>query len=209
MQKIKNIAILSIFALLSSCTNIETCLYGEGIDPYLIGSETCQPPCWNDITPGKTTLSEAKMIFWQMKMDGLGILHDTSNGDYTWENTKTSPCHQNVYLSTDDNGIVEEISFYLVTEPTLKELIDLLGEPAGMKFGEMDESEWYIYLYYPERALIFLAGGSGAIKISSRTYVGHATFLPKVDIQEFFDRYLWEDQYHQYQEWRGYGPVFP
>ena len=71
-------------------------------NPDLIGTEDCQPPCWNGIIPGETSVDEAAEI---IKLLDLGKL--------SWERQPDSLMvrGEKNYILPYQNGVIKHINF--------------------------------------------------------------------------------------------------
>ena len=124
-------------------------MFTPTINPIL-DSNQCDPPCWNNIIPGKTTADEAEAILKALKSikkGSLGKSTETRNGyDYYYfnllgyENDKVKVYeNDNVYIYFKDN-IVKRIVFTHkgsslidtggLFDITIHDMQEYIGEPA-------------------------------------------------------------------------------
>jgi hypothetical protein len=146
-------------------------------DESLVTGEPCAAPCWQGITPGETTWTEAQAIISTLsgaidlqiqEQDGQvgGIWRSEASQDY---------CCAVVSVSgdaIDATDVVNYIQVRLAPDMTLGELIEAIGEPTYLINGEeVSEDQAYIVLLYPDIPVIvyaFVAGAaSGALNASS------------------------------------------
>ena len=201
MELRRTLAILLILTttLSVSCSNPE-------VDSFLIGDDNCKIPCWNLITPGLTTRTDAITI--------IEKLQDKENYSFTGSdiffkyNTKRVRVHLN-----DANQIVDMIDFEL-DNTTLGQIVDLFGEPKSLSF-QLDSGGCTILVYYPETGAYFMGQCNSNLsgnywKVSKNTKIIRG-FLTKPDLEEErLSVLLFGDMSTRMQNnivpWRGYGP---
>ena len=131
-------------------------------DVSLVTGEPCDPPCWQNIAPGETSVSDAVDILESLGADPLqagieGILFGT-NG---------VPCCQ---INSDDGETVSAILLQLAPKMLLGDVIARLGEPTFVTGLPFSETEHALVLIYPESgffAYAFVAGADGQLEAIS------------------------------------------
>ena len=123
-----------LFLLLVSCSNQE-------VDPFLVGDDNCKIPCWNLITPGLTTRTDAinRVETLQYKEN----YNFTESDIYLIYNAKRVHIHLN-----ETNQIVESITIEF-NNTSLGQIDDLFGEPEYLSF-QFDSGGCTSLFYYPK-----------------------------------------------------------
>ena len=151
-----HICLLAMILVTSSCTLQQTAK-----DPLtILEMKTCEPPCWQGITPGITTKEEARTLihninFFPERPDLL-IPEFT---DIYWVNTGSFNFREpNIWVEirTDEQDIVDYIVFNFANNnrPKLEDCTDLLGEPQfiGLSIGRGDA---YFRIISPYTELLY------------------------------------------------------
>ena len=156
------IFLLAMILVTSSCTptKIEE-------DPLtILAIKTCEPPCWQGITPGKTTLDEAKILIQQIiiypaRPDILTPSNIYKDGIKRADVSFLEP-NVEVQIYADEQGIVDNIRFKFTGRNPLHmgDCIDLYGVPQfiGLSIIKGLRFTYYeIQLVYPDIGISFLA----------------------------------------------------
>ncbi|MFO3796721.1 MAG: hypothetical protein ACK8QZ_05465 [Anaerolineales bacterium] len=117
----------------------------------------CEPPCWNNITPGQTTYEEAyNLLTKKAVVDGQIKRWKYNIVFYYYPESSTKPFDETkdeVSFRFDKNGILQEIYFGKSSPKiSLSYAVSRLGEPdyaIRKPYGE----RWMTVLYYPERGI--------------------------------------------------------
>jgi hypothetical protein len=155
-----HICLLAMILVTSSCTLQQTAK-----DPLtILEMKTCEPPCWQGITPGITTLDEANNLiqhisFFPENPDILAPVDIFLNNDIGLSVNFSEP-QIRVEISIDDQGIVDYIKFKFTDRnlPRLGDCTNLYGEPQAIGLSiirgrEFTESRFQIT--YPQITLGF------------------------------------------------------
>lgn len=115
----------------------------------LVTGEPCDAPCWENITPGETTMADASTIiaelepFTVLQQDADTVVFTTSENDICCqiisENNSGSP---------DD--VVGAVFLQLAPNNTLGELIEAHGEPTFVTGEPYSDSEAIMTLFYTD-----------------------------------------------------------
>ncbi len=138
----------SSLLLLSACKPTSTCYYdvpdypvgdvAADVDKTLATGEICDPPCWQGIVPGETSIKEALAILNEAPfVDNQSITRDSIYGfsdieRISWRSTLTE---WDPYMPLNNFRVKvpdETIHLILITleyELTVQELFDRFGEP--------------------------------------------------------------------------------
>jgi hypothetical protein len=137
-------------------------------DDSLLTGEPCAAPCWQGITPGETSWTEARIFIEDLVPEGQRQFQEQEGqigGIWRTSETEQFCCAivSNSGPSVDENDIVDYIQVRLAPNVTLGELIEVLGEPTYVVNGEeVSEDQAYIVLLYPDVPVIIYAFVAGA-----------------------------------------------
>jgi hypothetical protein len=105
----------------------------------IITNSSCEPPCWQGITPGETTFAEVKEIVQYLQTDGtknhVGTLEEVRINE---ENNRILIFYDQppivIGLHASSHGVIEKIEFSIdyvnkINQIKLGDLIDYLGDP--------------------------------------------------------------------------------
>ncbi len=135
----------------------------------LVNMPVCTAPCWNNITPGKTTQDELSQI---LKQDSNAFDITASVGD-PWGPVISwcvggSPCGRDdlsVLSSFDSQGILQELYLRPGSPLYLKDFMPLYGPPEKVLFSDMLSAPGNILIgvLYPKSGLVleFLSVNQG------------------------------------------------
>jgi len=155
-----HICLLTMILVTSSCTLQQTAK-----DPLtILAMKTCEPPCWQDITPGITTLDEANSLIRQISIypenpdifAPVGIFSHKDVG----VSFHFSESQIKVEIFVNDQGIVDYIKFIFTdrNRPRLGDCINLYGEPQfiGLSINRgLEFTESRFQIKYPQITLGF------------------------------------------------------
>ncbi|MDE2821813.1 MAG: thioredoxin domain-containing protein [Chloroflexota bacterium] len=126
------------------------------LDTSLFTGDPCGPPCWQNISPGKTDMREALEIL--SGLDSISITEAT-DADIVFAYESGAPCCQ---IVSDDGGLVAGIVLQLAPQVLVGELIQQLGEPEYVTGMPFSEKEYLLVLVYPENSAFLYAMVTGA-----------------------------------------------
>ncbi len=148
-------------ALLSACTqphnsevnrDFPTGALATNVDKSLVTDKPCAPPCWYEIKPGETSVSETQRI-----LSSLPFVKEADplySNEILWRNDWGGG-----YILFDDSDKVKEISYTLEYDVEVKDLVAKKGIPGGFLMfpggpheGSNDLGE--IQIYWPNEGLI-------------------------------------------------------
>lgn len=123
-------------------------------DTSLISATPCGPPCFQNITIGQTTYSDAVS-----KLKANTLFSNVQSTDPTQSNPGTAnwttaggeACCQ---FTTDDKGIVNALLVKLSPGVTAKQLIDKYGNPTYVTGVDYSSTEVALALIFPKLGLI-------------------------------------------------------
>lgn len=201
------ILVLLISLFLNGCFTNTT---EEDIDSNILFSDDCKPPCWNQIVPGETNLSDALAILESMERQGLGksIIYDE---DMVWRNTKGEN-----YAIGISSELVVSIRFQVFNLP-LEELITLFGQPEYYLISEITHGgNIGVLLIYPDLGIVLTTGGepniSSIYKFEPHILISYARYYGAFDIEYLMNvpyNLISEKEKDQISEWEGYEIYYP
>jgi peptidylprolyl isomerase len=141
-------------------------------DTSVVSGEPCGPPCWNNITPGKTNFTDAVTIvqgdkrFSNVQAQGKQLSWATAGGE---------ACCQ---INADDKGIVSVIQLRTTPKITVKQLLDKYGNPQYTTSVDYSAQEVAIALIYPKNGLVaWITPGNGGSSVAAESPMILAVYL--------------------------------
>ncbi len=196
----------------SSVTPTVTATSGSSINWWTLWLDkpACQAPCWQNITPGMTTMEEALSIF--ENTPEIAVTHKSEDGiDFVFDPTKPD----SGTISASQNGVVYVIHLGNSYDKNLylEIVVDSYGFPNYVKPYDCREGMCSTALIYPNIGLlltVFIEDkgevNNPRIEIVPGTIVtGVYFFEPGL---EHFKKLLVFQENDLLMEWKGYG-VYP
>lgn len=123
----------------------------------LVAESACEAPCWRDIIPGETPITEVADLIRADRQNIEIAVQDIEDGAQavTWK-TFNSELDDPNYVLGNVEGVVEAISLLDLSRYTLGEVIDFQGEPDFALAVPNDEDSALFYAIYEEKALLVL-----------------------------------------------------
>jgi hypothetical protein len=131
-------------------------------DISLVTADPCAAPCWNNITPGETTWTEALTVIEDNPTFNDPEIINAQEGSAVgaqWSKREGDPCCQ---IVSEDGKTVSFISLSLAPEITLRGLRDAQGDPTYALGASVSGDQAVVYLFYPEKSMIVIAFVAGA-----------------------------------------------
>jgi hypothetical protein len=187
------------------------------ISPFT--TDPCAPPCWQNIAPGITTVSEAQeILFDELDLDAACIYDADYKEDFADYTNHEIPvfaiqCSDLVIMAKDD-GIVAELWLWPTEQITAAQIIEVFGEPdlvyssddMGVDYGEMTEARFSIP--YPQLGIMLNFARPGTeyllepdVRLSDMQY-----WSPASDVQLSYC--IGSVSCHE-NKWVGYGEYLP
>lgn len=169
-------------------------------DTSLVTNEPCEAPCWNGITPGETSWSEALTIVEDDSRLSDPQVQNAQEGTAIgaqWSKTDGDPCCQMV---SEDGQTVSFISLSFAPDMTVEQVLEAQGEPEYALGTTVTDDQAVVYLFYPERNFIvvsFVAGTTAELTPQSEI-IGALYATPKD-----MDLTIKTSKLHT---WEGYAP---
>lgn len=161
-------------------------------DTSLSTGEPCKANCWQNITPGETTVEDARAII--EGLENFAITQESENG-IAFSSGGSVTCCQ---LGSQDGITIDTIFLQLAPDNLLGDIISLYGEPAFVDGESFAENQTTIALFYPEHSMVlyaFVAGESGQLSESSE--VINAIFITPETMEAVLESSLFDN-------WKGY-----
>ena len=133
-------------------------------DDSLVTSEPCGVPCWQNITPGETALSDAITTIEQLA--SASILEQDANG-LTFSINSEEVCCQ---IGSQDGSLVNTVFLQLAPTNTLGDLIAVHGDPSFVTGEPFTDSEYIMTLFYADLNLavyVIVDGADGQLSDES------------------------------------------
>jgi hypothetical protein len=193
----------------------------------ILGTESCQPSCWRGIIPGETTAEDTIKVLqgWQTNGKGTWKRNTGNKDDLHWDYICwLEEVWPEICLTINDN-VVSKVSLNISSPSSLKlrDVIDKYGHPDGYTLTLCpDCSDYGVFLYYPDRGIIVLAGSNwltrlknrevGQLVLSPDMKITHAIFTEQMDREEILKFSFGSNADIQlilknYYPWNGYGAI--
>ncbi len=128
-------------------------------------NEDCDAPCWRGITPGETTWTDAQVILQDQKdfenVQTQAIPDSAAAVGASWQPVGGESCCQTI---SEDGKTVSSIFLQIAPDVTLRQLIDVRGEPEYVLGTPGTDDQAIVNLFYPEQNMIVFAFVEGAAK---------------------------------------------
>lgn len=180
-------------------------LRSEWINKWL-ENPACQLPCWENITPGRTTISEAKEQLSKIA-NITNIRVSTINPwgtEISW-NFENSGDSGSIHFELVDNGVVSRIFLGHDQEPglTVGEVIQVFGEPDFIHVYDCRGNQcmvriintnmgYYLETLLPKNFIQVKIAPDTQVSSISIIKVGRESFLKTIGgIQPYISEYTW------------------
>jgi hypothetical protein len=176
-----------------------------------ISDPACRPPCWNQITPGVTTLKQAEAVM--EKTSGITITQRSTAG-LDWEFGEVGG---GGFLVVSGAGIVAQLTLkeQEYPEASIQTIVDAFGDPSYVIPSYCREGMCLTHLVYPHMDSMFsvlveneaTSSGRLEVEITPDTVLVDAYFYqPGTGIS---DVALFEHNKESVFPWKGYGRYPP
>ena len=120
-------------------------------DTSLISGTPCAPPCWRNITPGRTSLAEAETLL--AASDSLEIAQ-AGSGAFAFRHGDGPTCCQ---IASQDGETVSSMLLQFAPGMTIGRVIAARGEPTHVFGQPISDAEAILMLYFPEQNMLLSA----------------------------------------------------
>jgi hypothetical protein len=205
---------------LCSCTSTPNSNYGPRSMwiTKLLKEPTCQPPCWENIIPGKMTMDEIysilsknpDILITEYQTEPIGPIN---NKNIFWDFLQT---HDSGRASNDNQGeTLETIGLYLGDNQllTIQEVIDAYGPPTKVLLSACRDRTCVVDFAYTESGMSVSTGLLRSKYSSEKGYSVSVTQETKIKDFLFFpagkDGFMQTlgvgSVYETIPDWNGYG----
>lgn len=181
------------------------------------GTNECQPPCWMEIRPGETSITEAKTWLDGFTRNGKATLTPLEDGNY-WFRTISN---EGITIHSDSTGLITVLEFdYRPSSIKLEDVIQIFGNPQYIDIGKVRDSYFDVLFYFPEKGLTFVAGGirntvlqdDGGFNISPKMIVFKGVYYRPTNFDGMmvlmYGATATPIGKQEIQNWKGYGKYF-
>lgn len=194
------------------------------VDDSLLSDMPCAAPCWQGITPGETSRSQAMQILMDSPYIYTESVEEAGNsevGGVTW--WWSVPGRRLQPSIRWQNDIVQQITLGLTYDLTVDQVVSKFGPPDALHVGTggvPEHSYWVVDVYYTARGIqvkAYTPEFSDALETS--TEVGVVIFFAPCSLEErVVDIYCAGNEHstqcdvsdivNSMYPWRGYGDLF-
>lgn len=123
----------------------------------LVTEPVCEAPCWRDITPGETSITQVadKIRADRQNVEIATQTLETGEQAVTWKTFNTG-LNEGNYVISNPEGTVDAISLLDLSTYTLGEVFEAQGEPDFALVVPNDENSAVLYAIYEDKALFVL-----------------------------------------------------
>jgi hypothetical protein len=191
---------------LSGCQFNSNITTEQPLQAFEIG-EQCPHICWLGIRPGITSVDEAEVLLQASnQIEHKSIVRSEEGIQLLWYTGTTEYSDSYVYLTTN-NDLVQTIHITTLSNFTLEDIINFLGEPSEISISMQKTADAWINtytLYYPQSKTMIYSG-----KANDLTGPSPDDFIDNLSLNADFDSEdlpPWRaDDYENRQPWLGYG----
>jgi hypothetical protein len=225
MKKAKyfNLFLLAPILLVTGC--VKTDIKGG---TTLLNDNTCTPPCWNSLVPGKTSVNDTFTILSQLVQVKQDSVASQDSGKFQQEATFLFNSGEKVKLIFQNDTLIYLEFFYPGQQAymniTLRQLIDEFGEPDSIiradgfsgdclvaHFISLDNEKGIAYDFIENPICLNLLSIK---KISPSTHISELYYYAPEYFDELIDNgdisdgfFTSQDVNKLIQPWKGYGNI--
>jgi protein-disulfide isomerase len=176
-------------ALVTAEDIMELVIVPEALLGSLVSGEPCDAPCWNGITPGKTTYEEAKSLI-EEKRQFINVEEQSAPEQsavlLSWSTFDGYACCQ---LYTENGETVDELFLIATSTLALSEVLEANDEPAYALARETENGDIIVNLFYPEVNLLLYAfvAGSGDTALTEESDIVGASYVTEARMETLLE----------------------
>ena len=125
-------------------------------NPSLLSGEPCRPPCWQNITPGQSTLTAAQTALAALESFQIA---DSNPSGFELVYDGGGVCCQ---VASQDGALVSHIILQFAPHISVADVIAEYGEPTYVTGQEFSADEAMLTLFYPEDRMLLYALTAGS-----------------------------------------------
>ncbi len=207
--------VIAATLILFACTNLSTTPESQASnnsnhwEALWLNTPLCEPPCWENITPGKTNYAEALSIL--EKLPGVIITYNDQQMGISWIFDKNRPDSGLIRFNPDGTVYSIWLGNSYDQKLYLKTVVDSFAYPTYIQPYDCREGMCSTALAYPDRGMVlevFLEDmgkiNAHQVAIDASSEVNFVYF-----IETGLESYLSTSMYQEYQllfmKWKGYG----
>jgi len=193
-------------------------------DTSLLTGEPCEPPCWQGLTPGQSTLQEVNEFMRTSGFVNPGSVHRSQlhrSGQWVgvsiwWRSTVGGGSRSNKFIV--EGGVLDSVTIYPDYVLTLQRLIDRYGPPERYVAGLPISGPLYyeVTLFYPTYGFtteLVVPYDDGTLQPETR--VASVWYFRAATMERFVELgceagYLGgapDKSLEALRDWPGYGPI--
>lgn len=128
----------------------------------------CDLPCWNDITPGVTSWTDANiLVSTERNFINVETINSPSSPTaqlMRWRSIDGLDCCE---MFSEDGQTVTGLNIIAISDITASSLIEAQGDPEGVYVNVRGANESLVYLFYPSKQLIVYVFVNGTFSAES------------------------------------------
>jgi hypothetical protein len=179
------------------------------------GDTSCSWPCWQGITPGVTTNSEAlrklqdsPLVYSIQTQERNGV----GGANWFWKNGATQPVKGN--LAWWQDGIVSSIGLSASPVIPLEEILKKFGPPEKIGVSsdliEGPPRQWFVTLFYATKGFAVQYNpdrdeNEKNIQILPASPINFVNLFKPTSIEDWILSYGADPNDYNLQDWKGYG----
>lgn len=183
------------------------------------GNPSCSLPCWQGITPGITTSTEALQrlndspLIFNISIQSEGSLGEYGKTTWRWKPDDEQPEQRGNITWT--NGIVRTMNLTTYSIISIGEIISRFGPPEKIDVFDCTEvvegpQWWCATLYYAKNGFEIhnswsRSGNENGIQITPSDQIEFIRMFEPSTIEEWLLSLGLDPQTHDLRDWKGYG----
>ena len=177
-------------------------------DTSLLSQDPCAPPCFQEITAGKTTFTDALDIV-KKKTDLFSNVQSQDNPKQAvWSTKDGETCCQ--IVANDNTGIIDIILVRVKPTMTVSQVIAKYGPPKYISAVDYTPDESALTLIFPDVGLVtWIVPGDAKSSVTENTPVVAVLYLTAAKLSEQIDMAALQgwDGYKSYEIYKAATPI--
>jgi hypothetical protein len=217
----KNLLIVGLLLVLITSCNFSPFLtnqepHSEWVTKWFT-NPTCQPPCWENITPGQTQIDDVAAIFTNLKeIKNYSNPHKGPFGESRQMDWKFDQSSDSGIIQTDDRGNnISQISIVTYQPLTIEEVISKYGDPTNVLLydcrSDLGQKRCVVHLVYKNKGMMLeimlndIGKNMYQVKIEKNSKLSIIHFFP--DTEDSYEKIIGKNSFNYpkyYYSWNGY-----
>lgn len=208
-------------ALLLLGASLASCALGGPVDGSLLSGDPCEPPCWQGLVPGVSTVQEVEDVLAAseyVKQDSVERERWGGFSTIWWESTTSWASGSGRNAAVIQGEMLQVLALCLDYELALEDIVERYGTPEKLWVTRtsLGGAEVAVRLYYPGEGLIValvLQPSNGYYELEPGSKVIVVRYFAPTSLEGLIDlgesvpfpprEYMDTDL----ADWRGYGPI--